>query len=184
MRRPTRRRLRRSWGRAALIGIGLNVPVILARDSARAFAAVGPRGSGSTSAICSRGATSTSLCRCARCAGALADPRRRGGARSCRPTMRRARQRNGTVAGWFFAAIWGCRLTRSAACCTGCSRHSRSRAVAARDVRASRLSLAQLDADRCGQSRDHRLPGRGRGPLTYDLVSLLKDCYVDWPARG
>jgi hypothetical protein len=29
----------------------------------------------------------------------------------------------------------------------------------------------------------HRLPGRAMGPDTYDLVSLLRDSYVDLPER-
>ena len=51
-----------------------------------------------------------------------------------------------------------------------------------RGVRASRLSLAQPDDHRRARSLASSISRmRCAGPIGYDLVSLLKDCYVAWP---
>ena len=67
-------------------------------------------------------------------------------------------------------------------------RAERDSAAAASRVRPSRLPFAQSHGRR-RRARTARIPAswtfrtRCSGPVTYDLVSLLRDCYVAWPVE-
>ena len=86
---------------------------------------------------------------------------------------------------WFCTATCSCTSTPRSGPARGDIRVSQRQAAgAAHRVRAPRFPFAQPD------DSPQRNPGvidfqdALAGPVGYDLVSLLKDCYIDWPRRA
>ena len=169
-----------------LLGFGLNVPVVLARDSKRGFLLLSDLGQrqyldelavdGAADRLYADALAALATMQTADCATAV-----RCAALQPRPVD----ARNGTHARMVFARpSQAANLRRrTRACWIDCSRRCRkcawrsARTFVHRDYHSRNLLLTVDNNPGILDFQD-----AVRGPVTYDLVSLLKDCYIAWPA--